>query len=715
MSFVRRISVSSELLRRSACRLANRQEPVGTARRNSWHLLHQPSHLKNNAATAAAGVRFLSSNYHGFRNPGARISETSVFMQDGAKISEVPLIVKKVKDIFELYRRMDIKQTMCELQPTEKEKDDFIIVFPDNIAEDEMEIISGFNRCFNSASIFRLLETIPRQEVTPLVAVHALRKIIDLENSFEMRNPGSTRETIRGTRRTGQDTFLRMAFMTMLLDIVCGSRKPAVILDGLTTVMRDQFPADLATYKERLLEELLLCVTEGIFSVTEVCRAINILSMFYEDRKKCLEVADKLWCGIADLHKQIDNPDAVAAVFSTLPNLNKSRSIIIKIIEKKAMNVWEQYDTGHIIEIMRVLTELKYDKISPDILKMISQWLALNIHKVKESEMLAIVYSFMQLEYVDDRLINTMEKVIKLKGCQIQEIDLVSTFCNVCTHFRIRSPYILEGVSEYFVHNVDKLTVPQIYAMARIFGELDFYPTTGFKFWKELENVLEQKFIQFRPKEIIDLMVSFLYIQKYPLNFKNRLFNPNFLDRIHSQAGPDVIHSRQQLKLFDAGMTLESKGYGGPYLPKDPTYLKLNRDHRLMKMSDKLFSPLGEAIGDFSRVGSNILLSSLPTHENFIVDLMIYPSRAAALLRFGFETENSSNIAVLVNMPEHYDRTHTHLTGNQLLRIRHLNIMGFRVMTLDFTKLKKIINKPDILQNYLREEYNQVVDKGKKK
>ena len=34
--------------------------------------------------------------------------------------------------------------------------------------------------------------------------------------------------------------------------------------------------------------------------------------------------------------------------------------------------------------------------------------------------MLAIVYSFMQLEYVDDRLINTMEKVIKLKGCQVK-------------------------------------------------------------------------------------------------------------------------------------------------------------------------------------------------------------------------------------------------------------------------------------------------------
>ena len=56
---------------------------------------------------------------------------------------------------------------------------------------------------------------------------------------------------------------------------------------------------------------------------------------------------------------------------------------LLKIIEKKAMNVWEQYDTGHIIEIMRVMTELKYDKISPNILQMISQWLALNIHKAR--------------------------------------------------------------------------------------------------------------------------------------------------------------------------------------------------------------------------------------------------------------------------------------------------------------------------------------------
>ena len=52
------------------------------------------------------------------------------------------------------------------------------------------------------------------------------RKIIDLENTVSA--PGSMRETIRGTRKQpvsgGQDTFLRMAFMTMLLDIICDSK-----------------------------------------------------------------------------------------------------------------------------------------------------------------------------------------------------------------------------------------------------------------------------------------------------------------------------------------------------------------------------------------------------------------------------------------------------------------------------------------------------------
>ena len=49
----------------------------------------------------------------------------------------------------------------------------------------------------------------------------------------------------------------------------------------------------------------------------------------------------------------------------------------------KALEIWEQFETRDIIEILRVLTDIKYDSASQALLQMISQWLALNIHKVK--------------------------------------------------------------------------------------------------------------------------------------------------------------------------------------------------------------------------------------------------------------------------------------------------------------------------------------------
>ena len=44
--------------------------------------------------------------------------------------------------------------------------------------------------------------------------------------------------------------------------------------------------------------------------------------------------------------------------------------------------MWESLETAHIIEMMRVISEIKYDSINPAIPQMMSQWLALNLNKV---------------------------------------------------------------------------------------------------------------------------------------------------------------------------------------------------------------------------------------------------------------------------------------------------------------------------------------------
>jgi len=644
--------------------------------------------------------RTLSVNFSS-RKSGDRLSETSVFIQNGTKISELPVVVKKVKDVFELYRRIGINpKNTTGLTPESDDKLD--ITAPKELSDEEREVIDGFSRCYNSSSIFRLLETIPQSEVTPPVAAHALRKIIDLES--DTNDTFKHRETIRGSVKK-PDSFLRIAFITTLLDIVCGSKDPSVILDGLSSVMRDQFPGDQAAYKQRLLEQLLLCVSDGVFSLQQICQAVNILSMFYDDKKKCLETADKLWFGIMNMSSQLDNAEDIVAVFSTLPHLNKSRNMLLKLLEERAVEHWQKLNTRDMIEIMRVLTEIKYERLSGVFLRMLSGWLYLNIHTVTDQQMLALIWGFHLLDYTDLSIIRAMEKIIKHKGCQISEIDLIYVMCSYCTKFRIRSPTILEGVGQYFIEHHLSMEPVHIMTIAQTFGHMDFHPPNGFKFWEILETQLEMKFSQFPPKDMVDLLVSFLYIEKYPLNFVNKIFNPFFIDKLHNQSDSEVSSSRQQLKLLDTGMHLESRGYQGPFLPKDTNYKSINHDSRISRLTGKLLHPLSDVVGDISRLGKQVVLASLPLHPLYIVDIMIYPSHAASLLRFGFRTNNSSNVAVLVMTPEHYDRTGHHLLGPQALRIRHLKLMGFKVMLVNMNTANKLMMNPANLKEYLQKLY----------
>ena len=52
----------------------------------------------------------------------SRIGETSVFVQSGKKISELPVVVKKVQNVFELYKQLGIKAEVVEDLSREKSR-----------------------------------------------------------------------------------------------------------------------------------------------------------------------------------------------------------------------------------------------------------------------------------------------------------------------------------------------------------------------------------------------------------------------------------------------------------------------------------------------------------------------------------------------------------------------------------------------------------------
>ena len=638
---------------------------------------------------------------------GGRLAESSVFLQSGHRITELPVVVRKVRDVWEFYNKMGLDS------PETKPEEAHLKLLPKTLNEEEKEIIEGFSRCFNSSSIFRLLETIPTSEVTPPVAAHAYKKIVELENKYESSDSNNSSVVPKG-RADQPHSFFRSAFITLLLDIICKGKNPGAILEGLSASMRDNHSDDQAALKDKLLEELLVCVGDGHFSLQDICKAVHVLSVFYPDSKQCREVNDKLWFGILDQSRAMNIEDLVS-VFSTLPHLGKSRHMIMKLLESKAMEQWQDFQTGDIVEILRVLHSLKYDRMDPLFMKMITRWLSVNIHKINEREMLAIVYSFLHLEYTDKVFIKALEKIIKLKGLKIQEHDLMCTISSYCQVMRIRSPVILEGLGQYFIESHKSLSVPQVGALAPVFGQLDFHPPNGFKFWELLEFYLDVKFNQFSPVEMINLLVSFIYIEKYPINFTSKIFNPFFMDRLHSQPDEIVAISRQQLKLFDTGMKLECRGYEGPFLPKETHNRSITSDIRVIRTVKKIVDPMADVVGDIRRIATSIVLSNLPLHPLYLVDMVIYPSSAASLTRLGFNTNNSSSVAVLVHPAEHYDRSGEHLVGSQAMRVRQLTAMGFRVMSVNMSQVNRLVMQPDKLRDHLQDLYKKVILKSTKK
>jgi hypothetical protein len=138
------------------------------------------------------------------------------------------------------------------------------------------------------------------------------------------------------------------------------------------------------------------------------------------------------------------------------------------------------------------------------------------------------------------------------------------------------------------------------------------------------------------------------------------------------------------------------------------SYTPIEEDDRIKRLAVDLVEPLGNVVGDVQRIGRAVVLSQLPLNPLYIADMMVYPSVAASLMKFGLATKNNRQTTiVLIHPEEHYDLEKSNLVGRQSMRVRHLKKMGFRVMEIDYSLAKRLIVMPAKLREYLGQEYDK--------
>ncbi|XP_058463292.1 FAST kinase domain-containing protein 3, mitochondrial-like [Malaya genurostris] len=638
--------------------------------------------LQNYIPTFARACLFSSdSSSNGESGAGKGfVRNTTILVQQGCDIQELPVVVRKVaEDEFVSFISNKILEnshddTRANTTPANKSpsKDDAEI----------NETFTAIDACHTAKGVCSVMKVLGEDKMTVKMAVWALEKILKIEGLLELKN------------LDGKPDFDRIVNC-----IIFRGDNQTVLdsLDGLRNYL------ELAKTIDMLGNELVYRCSENKLTVEQCCEAIESLT---ECRR--YDMVEKFWNGLADQEKQINDKN-IHKVFSILPYLKISRRAVLNVLERRIPSVWWQMTASSTIDVLQSMESCKMSSFR--ITQTLARWLNTNIHAVSENQLESVLESFTNLGYSDNQIERAIERYVKAKGIKITSQSLIVTVLKHCKIFRLRNPHILNGCSEFFIANFQNLDPGYLQSIICPFGCLDYHPVNSTKFWETMDMYLDLNFSKIHPMEIIDIMFCYVSLERYPLHLVNRIFNPYFLDVLHARTRPERLDRvRSILKIFDTSLTLECPDYDGPLLPRDHSAKAVFHDGRIKRIVNYILPELEDLAGGPECVTKFTVLQHLPVNELHLIDVLFHPAGMGNYYSLNPIKERNINVAVLIHLPEYFNNTGEHLIGPQAMRIRHLRRMGLKVVTLRFDTLHKLKIHPKELRTYLVERLKQAYE-----
>lgn len=451
------------------------------------------------------------------------IGSSSVFFQDGTSIQELPLIVCKCQTFPSNNCDTPVISSSTDNRTEEDRRHECLV--------EEEAVKDGFTRCSSLSEIFKLLDIIPVNEVTPKVASHALKCISQLHINSNFKNMSDNINNVFSDGTT--ETFCWNAIIERLCETVRGSSNVDIILEALQAlcVGKSTLNRDVNNGQcQQLINECLLRVAEGCVSLDQTLALALIIHSFASRNKLYAQYVDKLWISILNNYNLI-NETNISQLFSVVPIFKTSRKTILNILVKRTLSCWWKLKVSDIITILSTFVQVEF--VHHSVLRASTKWLNVNIHAVSENDLASIINLLLQLNYMDSNTIRAAEKYIRLCHTNIRNMELVALWADVCVKFRICSPTILDTFTLICTDMKRNFSPSQVFRIARTFGLLNYIPLNNKQFFAFLEDFLSLKFAEFKPDDMIELLLSCTFIQRYPLNFVQKVLNPFFLDRLN--------------------------------------------------------------------------------------------------------------------------------------------------------------------------------------
>ncbi|KAK0085942.1 hypothetical protein PV326_005737 [Microctonus aethiopoides] len=659
---------------------------------------------------------------------------STVIVQEDEKIIELPVIIKKLNDIdviqsdgherklsysvdnFTLVKNKNIsdidflslyknqKENYKKRQTDIETEDVTTILYAFDIdkihhkSDDKYHIVKGFNP----------MENIIAEEINCHVALRALKKLIQFENNEN--NKTQYYNYIIDDYMTLPAASSRNSFIKQLIDVIVTSNNCDIIVEALISSAKDKISFSKNFIRDELCDEVSVRATNGQLSLQQLIDVIRIMSLFGNSLYRAS--IDSLWMGIKNKEHEITSENLIS-LFKILPLFNESKDIIEVILLRYLMSYWWKFTGTQMANIIISLGNNLIEKTNA--INSINKWANTQMISAPENDIIKFIYSLTLMNIYDIHLEKSLEKFVQTKANEIINPAVISCIMNYCKILHIRNPIIFNNCAKYLMKYAMQITPRQFATIFIPFGYLNYQIPDSENFWKIFDKVFTVKFLQFSPNNTLDILLSCIYLQHYPINLANKIFSLNFINKINNEHNPNFNKElKMKLKLFDKAMSIECKEYIGDLFPLNNKIITITTSPKLKRIVKLIHDQLIHIAGGKNKLSNAVILGELSTLDLYVIDAIIHPMPVTSSSIFIINSSPSTpainkkiihKTAILIHLPDHYCRNTTILIGPQIMKLRHLRKLGLRVMTLNYMTLLNLCNDTKQLFNYLSFRY----------
>ncbi|XP_064469445.1 FAST kinase domain-containing protein 3, mitochondrial-like [Ornithodoros turicata] len=604
------------------------------------------------------------------------VTRSTLIMQDGISIEELPVLIK----------RTSAEALLSDGVPAQAETEPSSASSP---SDNSNSVTTVFDDCSTVKDVYTVLQHIDPKLLTPAVGVKALDKLL----AMKCHPSGDTR-----SKRSQGENHASMV-ITELCNLITTSRSSEVIIDGLRALVKhSQNPAEKASCVDTFVQVILNRICDARITLPEILEATALLTSC---GSQYMGTVDHFWQGItaqsADMEKK-----HILKLYSLLPYFKSSQKVVLRAAAQHTSRQLIDMKSEDVTYILGVLTRLS--GVPQSLLQNLTKWISLNLHVVPDKDFGFLIKCLRLLRYYDPVAERVLERYIRVRGAGMDQ-DIVHALCDYCTTFRWRNETLLNAVSDFFVRNHKDMALLNVRVVVNAFGFLNLVPKNPMDFFGSLEWVLRERFNQFRPDHVVDILVSCLYLQRYPLNFVKRVFSPFFLDKMNETLQEHELQKcSRRLKFLDSALALECKQYYGPYLPRDHSAKSLRKDGRISRLRHTLHDDLSRVLGGDKNFRFSVVQPQLPLLEIYIIDYLIQLNKQGKPIPADATSGIDRVLAVVISLAEHYCNDGSHMTGQHATRLRLLRLLGYEVVELNYDTLQKLRPASKERLNYLNEQ-----------